>query len=155
MLSPNDIEFDGMYTPAIILMYSYRVFEWWLLQCCCTGWDINSSNIADACERARVLDIGIQDQLRLYLEKLRPRPSIYCQDFIAANQEERANNVLKGQWHRNNLLLLLKCMYVCSLGTKAEMMKQIRADIKDFKTAKKLDKVRQKFKVCDATTAAT
>ena len=85
------------------------------------GWDINSSNLADACERARVLDIGIQDQLRPYLEKMKPRPSIYCQDFIAANQEERANNVLK--------------------GTKAEMMEQIRADIRDFKAAKKLDKV--------------
>ena len=86
-----------------------------------TGWDINSCNLADACERARVLDIGIQDQLRPYLEKMRPRPSIYCQDFIAANQEERANNVLK--------------------GSKAQMMEQIRADIREFKADKKLDKV--------------
>ena len=85
------------------------------------GWDINSSNLAEASERARVLDIGIQDQLRPFLEKMKPRPSIYCQDFIAANQEERANNVLK--------------------GTKAEMMEQIRADVRDFKKTKKLDKV--------------
>lgn len=90
-----------------------------------TGWDINSSNLADACERARVLDIGIQDQLRPYLEKMKPRPSIYCQDFIAANQEERANNVLK--------------------GTKAQMMEQIRADIRDFKANKNLDKVNMIF----------
>ena len=90
-----------------------------------TGWDINSCNLADACERARVLDIGIQDQLRPYLEKMRPRPSIYCQDFIAANQEERADNILK--------------------GSKAEMMEQIRADIREFKTAKKLDKVNTIF----------
>ena len=68
-----------------------------------------------------MLDIGIQDQLRPYLAKLNPRPSIYCQDFIAANQEERANNILQ--------------------GTKAEMMEQIRADIRDFKATKKLDKV--------------
>lgn len=61
-----------------------------------TGWDINSCNIAEACERARVLDIGIQDQLHPHLSKLQPRPSIYCQDFIAANQEDRADNVLKG-----------------------------------------------------------
>ena len=86
-----------------------------------TGWDINSCNLADACERARVLDIGIQDQLRPYLEKMRPRPSIYCQDFIAANQEERADNILK--------------------GSKAQMMEQIRADIREFKADKKLDKV--------------
>ena len=43
-----------------------------------------------------MLDIGLQDQLRPHLVKLKPRPSIYCQDFIAANQEERADNVLKG-----------------------------------------------------------
>ena len=72
-----------------------------------------------------MLDIGIQDQLRPYLEKMRPRPSIYCQDFIAANQEERADNILK--------------------GSKAEMMEQIRADIREFKTAKKLDKVNTIF----------
>ena len=53
-------------------------------------------NIADACERAKVLDIGLQDQLQPHLAKLKPRPSIYCQDFIAANQKERADNVLKG-----------------------------------------------------------
>ncbi|XP_041379758.1 LOW QUALITY PROTEIN: inositol-3-phosphate synthase 1-A-like [Gigantopelta aegis] len=60
MVNPNDIEFDG--------------------------WDISSANIAKACERAKVLNISIQDQLRPHLEKLKPRPSIYCPDFIAANQ---------------------------------------------------------------------
>jgi myo-inositol-1-phosphate synthase len=54
---------------------------------------------------------------------MKPRPSIYCQDFIAANQAERADNVLK--------------------GSKAQMMEQIRADIREFKTDKKLDKVTQ------------
>ena len=33
-----------------------------------------------------MLDISVQDQLRPYLEELKPRPSIYCPDFIAANQ---------------------------------------------------------------------
>lgn len=61
------------------------------------GWDISSRNIAVACEDARVLDISIQDQLRPFLSKLKPRPSIYCPDFIAANQEDRADNVLKGK----------------------------------------------------------
>ena len=60
------------------------------------GWDISSCNIADAVERAQVLDWGLQQQLRPYLEKLKPRPSIYCPDFIAANQSERADNVLEG-----------------------------------------------------------
>ena len=64
----------------------------------CLGWDINSANLAEACERAAVLDVPIQDALRPQLAKMRPRPSIYCPDFIAANQESRANNVLKGTY---------------------------------------------------------
>jgi len=71
MVDPNTIEFDG--------------------------WDINSRNIAEACKEAKVLDISIQDQLRPHLCQMKPRPSIYCPDFIAANQEDRANNVLSGE----------------------------------------------------------
>lgn len=86
-----------------------------------TGWDISSLNLADATERAQVLDSGLQRQLRPYLEKLKPRPSIYCPDFIAANQADRADNVLS--------------------GTKQEMLEQIRMDIQDFKQKNYLDKV--------------
>ena len=43
-------------------------------------------NLADAMDRARVLDYSLQKQLRPYMEKIVPRPSIYCSDFIAANQ---------------------------------------------------------------------
>lgn len=85
------------------------------------GWDISSLNIADAAERAQVLDCGLQRQLRPYLEKMRPRRSIYCPDFIAANQVDRADNVLS--------------------GSKQGMMEQIRTDIRDFKQKKNLDKV--------------
>ena len=85
------------------------------------GWDISSLNLADATERAQVLDSGLQRQLRPYLEKLKPRPSIYCPDFIAANQADRADNVLS--------------------GTKQEMLEQIRMDIQDFKQKNCLDKV--------------
>lgn len=95
MVHPNDIVFDG--------------------------WDISSLNLADATERAQVLDSGLQRQLRPYLEKLKPRPSIYCPDFIAANQADRADNVLS--------------------GTKQEMLEQIRMDIQDFKQKNCLDKV--------------
>lgn len=95
MVHPNDIEVDG--------------------------WDISSMNMADAMERARVLDYSLQKQLRPHLEKIVPRPSIYCPDFIAANQEDRADNTLS--------------------GTKQKMMEQIRADIRDFKEKKNLDKV--------------
>ena len=71
------------------LLQSLNIFPY-------TGWDISSRNIAKACEDARVLDISIQDQLRPLLSKMKPRPSIYCPDFIAANQEDRADNTLSG-----------------------------------------------------------
>ena len=77
------------------------------------GWDISSMNIADAMERAKVFDYNLQEQLRPYMEHMRPRPSIYIPDFIAANQEDRADNVIR--------------------GTKKEMLDTIRRDIKEFK----------------------
>ena len=85
------------------------------------GWDISSQNLAEAMERAAVFDAGLQDQLRPHMAEMKPRPSIYAPDFIAANQSDRADNVLK--------------------GTKAEMMKQIQKDIQDFRARKRLDKV--------------
>ena len=72
-------------------------------------------------ERAQVLDYNLQQQLRPYMEEMRPRPSIYYPDFIAANQAERANNVIN--------------------GTKWEQLQQIRQDINDFKQKHSLDKV--------------
>ena len=68
-----------------------------------------------------MFDVGLQEQLKPYMAEMKPRPSIYTPDFIAANQSGRADNVLK--------------------GTKAEMMKQIQRDIKDFRAKKRLDKV--------------
>jgi myo-inositol-1-phosphate synthase len=70
------------------------------------GWDISSMNLSEAMDRAKVLS-----------------PSIYYPDFIAANQEERADNILP--------------------GSKASMahVEQIRKDIRDFKSANGLDKV--------------
>jgi myo-inositol-1-phosphate synthase len=49
---------------------------------------------------------------------MRPLPSIYYSDFIAANQSDRADNVLS--------------------GTKQDHLDKIRKDIRDFKTANKL-----------------
>jgi len=49
----------------------------------------------DAC----VLDSNLQEQLVPYMKKMKPRPSIYCPDFIAANQSDRADNVLKGDYY--------------------------------------------------------
>ncbi|XP_053159225.1 inositol-3-phosphate synthase 1 isoform X2 [Hemicordylus capensis] len=95
MVHPNDIVFDG--------------------------WDISSWNLAAAMRRAQVLDWPLQEQLWPHMEVLRPRPSIHIPEFIAANQEERVDNVLT--------------------GTKAEQMAQIRHDIRDFKNSSGVDKV--------------
>ena len=43
-----------------------------------------------------MLDYDLQRQLKPVLSQYRPRPSIYDRDFIAANQEERADNVIRG-----------------------------------------------------------
>lgn len=60
------------------------------------GWDISALNIGDAMRRAKVLDWGLQEQLREEMRGMEPLPSVYYPDFIAANQAERADNVLPG-----------------------------------------------------------
>jgi len=85
------------------------------------GWDINGANLAEAMQRAQVLDWDLQRQLIPYMKEMKPLPSIYIPDFIAANQKDRANNVLT--------------------GTKQQMMDKLREDIRAFKEEKKLDKV--------------
>ncbi len=60
------------------------------------GWDISDMNLADAMERARVLDIDLQKQLRPLMQDMVPLPGIFDPDFIAANQGSRANNIIKG-----------------------------------------------------------
>lgn len=85
------------------------------------GWDISSLNLAAAMERAKVFDYDLQRQLRPHLLHLRPRPSVYYPDFIAANQADRADNIIH--------------------GTKWQHVQQIREDIRDFKNRNQLDKV--------------
>ncbi|KAG7170983.1 inositol-3-phosphate synthase 1-A-like isoform X2 [Homarus americanus] len=85
------------------------------------GWDISSLNLDDAMERARVLDYNLQVQLKPYMKTMKPRPSVYIPDFIAANQADRADNVLT--------------------GTKQEQLNKIRNDIRDFKETSRVDKI--------------
>lgn len=86
------------------------------------GWDINNANIAQAMKRACVFDYDLQRQLSEHLEHLKPMPSIYYPDFIAANQSDRANNVLEGE-------------------DKQKHLEKLRSDIREFKKNNKLDKV--------------
>lgn len=83
------------------------------------GWDINNVNLADAMERAKVFEYDLQRQLKPYLKDIVPLPSIYDEDFVAANQKSRANNVLE--------------------GTKQELLDHIRNDMKTFKTKNNVD----------------
>lgn len=85
------------------------------------GWDINDMNIADAMDRAGVLEPDLKRQLREEMKYMIPLPSVYYPDFIAANQEGRANNLL--------------------LGSKAEHLDKIRSDIRSFKESNALDSV--------------
>jgi len=77
------------------------------------GWDINNMNLADAMARAKVFDYDLQRQLKPFMKDIVPLPSIYDEDFVAANQKSRANNTLE--------------------GTKIEMLNTIRQNMKDFK----------------------
>lgn len=85
------------------------------------GWDISSLNLAEAMERAKVLDWALQEQLVPYMRELVPMPGIYDADFIAANQEERADNIIKGSKH--------------------EQMETVRQQIRQFKESSGVDKV--------------
>ena len=89
---------------------------------CLGGWDISANNLADAMSNSKVIDIDLQKSLRTHMKDLLPLPSIYYPDFIAANQGERANNVLSGD-------------------DKLEHMETIRKNIRDFKSSNGLDKV--------------
>ena len=60
------------------------------------GWDISSMNLSQAMDRAAVLEPTLKNLVRKELAEMKPLPSIYYPDFIAANQGDRADNVIKG-----------------------------------------------------------
>ncbi|KAK5120490.1 hypothetical protein LTR85_006145 [Meristemomyces frigidus] len=87
------------------------------------GWDISGMDLAAAMDRAQVLEPTLKSLVRKEMVSMKPLPSIYYPDFIAANQEDRADNVIA--------------------GSKASMehVEHLRKDIRDFKSANGLDKV--------------
>lgn len=60
------------------------------------GWDISGMNLAKAMDRAAVFEPTLKQQVQKEMAEMKPLPSIYYPDFIAANQGERADNVLEG-----------------------------------------------------------
>jgi len=87
------------------------------------GWDISGLNLAAAMDRAQVLEPTLKSFVRKEMAGMTPLPSIYYPDFIAANQGDRADNVLS--------------------GSKASMehVEHLRKDIREFKQANGLEKV--------------
>ncbi|CAF4257971.1 unnamed protein product [Rotaria sp. Silwood2] len=86
------------------------------------GWDINGANLYEAMQRACVFDYALQEKLKPKMIKIKPLPSIYYPDFIAANQEDRANNLIPK-------------------GTKQRDLEHIRNDIRTFKRTHNLEQV--------------
>ncbi len=69
-----------------------------------------SDDMATAMRKACVLEPDLQQQLEQKMAQIRPLPSIYDPDFIAANQADRANHLIG--------------------GTRQEQLEQIRRDIR-------------------------
>ncbi|KAK0616020.1 myo-inositol-1-phosphate synthase [Bombardia bombarda] len=87
------------------------------------GWDISKLDLAASMDRAAVLEPTLKAMVRKEMAEMAPLPSIYYPDFIAANQEDRADNLIP--------------------GSKASWahVEQIRKDIREFKESHDLDKV--------------
>ena len=59
------------------------------------GWDICSDNLYTATQKAQVIDYDLLRQLEIDLKPIVPLPSIYNRDFIATNQNPRADNIIR------------------------------------------------------------
>ena len=87
------------------------------------GWDISGLPLDKAMARAEVLPWDLQHQLAGHMANLaKPLPSIYYPDFIAANQEARADNLIPGNDRQVHL-------------------ERLRADIREFRSVNDLDRV--------------
>lgn len=96
-----------------------------------SGWDINNLNLYEGMNRAKVLEHDLKEQLKSYMEGLKPMKSIYYPDFIALNQDSRANNCFNRIGENGEV----------DTTNKWDHVEKIRNDIKNFKEINKLDKV--------------
>jgi len=87
------------------------------------GWDISGTDMAAAMDRAQVLEPTLKALVRKEMAGMKPLPSIYYPDFIAANQGDRADNVIPGS------------------KASLEHVEHLRKDIREFKSSNGLDKV--------------
>jgi myo-inositol-1-phosphate synthase len=96
-----------------------------------SGWDISDLNLYEGMNRAQVLDYDLREQLKPYMEEIKPMKSIYYPDFIALNQDSRANNCFNRVGKDGEV----------DTKNKWEHVEQIRKDIRNFKSENQLDKV--------------
>ena len=83
------------------------------------GWDINDADMYEACKRSQVLEPTLLVQIKEELTAIKPMPAAFNPAYVAANQEARTNNVIK--------------------GTNIEVIAQLRKDLSNFRA--KVDKV--------------
>lgn len=50
------------------------------------GWDIAADDLATAMQKSKVLDYNLQQKLVPLMKNMKPRPSFFDVDFVAANQ---------------------------------------------------------------------
>jgi len=82
-----------------------------------TGWDIFEDNVYEAAAHAAVLDARMLDQLKPYLETIKPLPAVFDQYYV---KRLNGTHVKKGK-------------------NKRDLAEQVRADIQAFK--KTVDRV--------------
>ncbi len=61
------------------------------------GWDISGCNLADATDRAQVLEPDLRRQLRPFMERITPLPGAFDRNFIAKNQLPRTTNIIPSE----------------------------------------------------------
>jgi myo-inositol-1-phosphate synthase len=58
-------------------------------------------NLADGMRRAGVFDWELQEKLQPLMSGMKPRKAVFFQDFVAANQADRADNTIGGtKWEQ-------------------------------------------------------
>jgi myo-inositol-1-phosphate synthase len=83
------------------------------------GWDIFDANCYEAAKTAGVLEAGLLEQIRPELEAIKPWPAVFDQRYVKRLQ---GPNVKKGK-------------------NKKDLAEQLRADIRNFKKERGLDRM--------------
>lgn len=86
------------------------------------GWDVSGLDLEAGMRRAEVLDVDLQRRLGPMMREMKPLPGIFDLNFVAENQLERADNILRDM-------------------SKLQQVEKIRRDLREFKKANGVDKI--------------